>query len=157
MAAPNFDEIKPRLNDDVEIHQVSDDEYVLYQTKLNHQIRVNKFTVDLLSMTNGEIAISELSDNISKITGRSVDQVTVYELLYGTLFKNGLIDNNPDARFRCSSNYLSLRFILIPKKLVNLISSKFSFLFIGTRFFNWSILSLLMLLIINTFIFFKDM
>lgn len=156
MAAPNFDEIKPKLNEDVEIHKVSDDEYVLYHTKLNHQIRVNKLTVDLLSMTNGQIAISELSDNISKITGRSVDQVAVYELLYGTLFKNGLIDNNPDARFRSSSNYLSLRFILIPKKIVNIISSKFSILFIGTRFFNWSILCLLILLITNTFIFFKD-
>ena len=156
MAAPNFDEIKPKLNNDVEIHKVSDDEYVLYQTKLNHQIRVNKLTVDLLSMTNGQITISELSDNISEITGRSVDQVTVYELLYGTLFKNGLIDNNPDARFRSSSNYLSLRFILIPKRVVNLISSKFSFVFIGTRFFNWSILCLLVLLITNTFIFFQD-
>ncbi len=156
MVALNFNSIKPQLNRDVEIHMVSDNEYILYQTQLNHQIRVNKLTVDLLSITNGDLSISELSNNISKVTGKLIDEGTVYELLYGTLFKRGFIDRNPDADLRRSLNYLSLRFILIPKKIVNLISSKFSFIFVGAIFFFVSLICLFVVSIINNFIFFQD-
>ena len=140
MAFPNFEELKPILNSEVEIHRVSDDEYILHQKRLNHQIRVNKFSFQLISLIDGNKTINSLSKEISETLKQPVDQDTVYELLYGSLYKNGLIDNNPEAQLRNSSNYLSLRFILIPRKIVTTLSALFSFAFVGTKFFKWTIL-----------------
>lgn len=120
--------IKPTLNNEVVIHKISDDEFVLHHTKLNHQIRVNYLSYRLISLLNGEKSIIDLSNDITQEISVIVDKNQVYGLLYKNLYKHGFIDNNPLAKLRESSNYLSLRFILIPKKVVNLLSVYLSFL-----------------------------
>jgi hypothetical protein len=95
-----------------------------------------------ISIIDGNKSIDTLHREISETLHRPIPKDTIHELLYGTLFKKGMIDNNPEAEKRNSSNYLALKFILIPKKFVIIASSIFSFLFIGKKFFRLSIVLL---------------
>lgn len=133
----NFNEIRPTFSRDVDIHKITDDEYVIHQTKLNYQIRINSFAFQLISLIDGEKSIEAIKDEMSIITKEEVDAHYVYRLLYENLFNYGLIDNNPDAKSRQSSNYLSLRFTLLPMRLVKALSSVFDFLFPNIKTFKW--------------------
>lgn len=145
--------IKPTLNREVVIHKISDDEFVLHHTILNHQIRVNYLSYRLISLLNGEKSIIDLCNDISKEINVTVDKNQVYDLLYKNLYKHGLIDNNPSAEFRESSNYLSLRFTLIPKKIVTLLSSYLSFLIPKSKAFSILFTLMFLFLVINITVF----
>ncbi|MCE2996322.1 MAG: hypothetical protein ACK5RG_21320 [Cyclobacteriaceae bacterium] len=152
----NSKELKPSLNCDVEIHKVSENEFILHQKRLNHQIRLNNFSYQLISIIDGNKSIEMLSKEISETIQQPISKDVVYELLYENLFKKGIIDNNPEAQTRNTSNYLTLKFVLIPKKIVLIASSWFRFMFIGANYFKWTIVFLSIVLLSNTVFYFNS-
>lgn len=140
----DYSEIKPLLGKDVVIHEVTTEEYVVHQTKLNHQVRINAFAYHLLTLLDGKKSITTLCDEMSKLINADVTTGDVYQLLYGKLFGYGMIDDNPAANERSSSNYLALRFILLRRSWVNMLSKIFYFLFPATTMFYILFIALLL-------------
>jgi putative peptide zinc metalloprotease protein len=125
----NFNNIKPFLSQEAEIHKVNDDEYILYHSHLKHQIRINSISQNLLTKINGKKNIDTIAKEISGSLNIAIDSNYIYDFLYNKLYKYGFIDNNLNAQKRKTSNYLAIRFTLIPVKIVNFIGKSFTFLF----------------------------
>jgi putative peptide zinc metalloprotease protein len=151
----DFNEIKPTLGRDVVIHEVTTEEYVVHQTKLNHQVRINAFAYQLLTLLDGKKSITTLRDEMAKSIDADVAAGDVYQLLYGKLFGYGMIDDNPAATERSSSNYLALRFTLLRRSWVNMLSKVFYFLFPATVVFNVLFITLLLFVAGNVVHFFS--
>ncbi len=124
MLDPNH--ITPFLNADVELVTISSDQFVVQQTKLKHQIRINKLTHALLKKLDGKKTIGEITTELNTdLATDLIDEKTVHDLLYEKLYPLGIIDNNHEAIARKGANYLNLRFPMIPKSLVAILSQIF--------------------------------
>lgn len=144
----DFNHITPFLNFNVELVEVSPGQFVVQQTKLKHQIRINKLTHSLLKTLDGKKTIGEITIELnSSLATNQVHEKMIHDLLYQKLYPFGIIDNNEDAAKRKSANYLNLRFPMIPKSIVEVLSNVFRILFTKptTFFYVFGILLIVLL------------
>lgn len=138
MIAPvNLSEIKsvigdivPTLSPELSIHKFSDTEYLLYQKKYGHYLKVSKRVHALLGFIDGKKSLQLISDEYNSKYNEEITPELPYKLFFKKLSKYGLLINTSDlAKYVEKPDYLKLSFTIIGKKTLTKITPLFKGLF----------------------------
>lgn len=118
-----------KISSDVEFSKFSKDEYLLYNSKLNKYVKINKLYYDLLVLVNGERTISEINTIFKKNSEIVISDNQVISL-FDNIKKYGIFScNDPIKENIKIPNYIKFGFIFINHRIISKIVPFLEFLF----------------------------
>jgi len=137
----------PRISDKIEILPFDNGGFLVHHKVLGHRLNINNFTYQLLNYIDGVRNIKEIAAAFNKDNTKSVNEDTIFDILYSKLGKYHVIENEEhEVIKREKPSYLKLSFTLLKKEWVTHIIPAFSFLFNKSVFYTLFTLSFLFMI-----------
>lgn len=122
-------ELIPILSKEIEITNLSKNDFVLSNKKYKHYLKISKEVKDLLSFIDSKRNVTEVTDLYNSKFNSSLKADFVYSLVYLKLSKYGLLENHGEIKIKTKPNYLKLSVIVLNEKKVAKIVKYFHFVF----------------------------
>lgn len=122
--------LKPDLSDDLHFNKLSDEQYILSNSKDQHYLKINKECYQLLKLIDGHKTLPEIVKLFNQKSPSVLTNDQAYNLLYHKLSTYGVLKGFEDKiKPYKKPSYLSLSFIIIPEKILKTFIKYFYFLF----------------------------
>ena len=107
----------PKKSKHIEIYPFNKKEYIIKEAFYGHQININKKTLDVLNLVDGERSITDIKQLLNN--NAEVNEKIIHNLLFNKLGKYGIIENeNLDIEKRTKPNYLKFSYTIIKKEWI---------------------------------------
>lgn len=125
----NKQKLIPKLADELSFHQFDNASYFVHQKKYDHRVKITEDVYNLLQIIDGKKNLSTIKDEIKDRETLSID--FLYNLLYIELGKYGIVQSNfTKIKQKEKPSYLKLSFIVIPARIVKIITPYLKFFFL---------------------------
>lgn len=137
----------PVRSSDLSISKFDKESYYIHQTKFDYRLKISQESHDLLLLANG---INTLENIKNIVNDKEVDVDFLEDFYFKNLAKYGIIENkNIDVQPIGKPSYLKLSFIVLPAKVVDLITPYLKFLFVPKLMYSFLCLIFIFLSIIT--------
>ena len=137
----------PVRSSDLSISKFDKESYYIHQTKFDYRLKISQESHDLLLLANG---INTLENIKNIVNDKEVDIDFLEDFYFKNLAKYGIIENkNIDVQPIGKPSYLKLSFIVLPAKVVDLITPYLKFLFVPKLMYSFLCLIFIFLSIIT--------
>src|SRR5258708_37446 len=92
-----INESVPDLVDEIEFRQLSENIYILSNSKHRHYVRINLDTYNLLLLIDGKKTVSEICTSFNQKYQKEVSAKMLIELLQNTLAQYGVLKGFDDS------------------------------------------------------------
>lgn len=125
----------PVRSSDLSISKFDQESYYIHQTKFDYRLKISQESHDLLLLANG---INTLENIKNLVNDNEVDIDFLEDFYFKNLAKYGIIENkNIDVQSIGKPSYLKLSFIVLPAKVVDLITPYLKFLFVPKLMYSF--------------------
>jgi putative peptide zinc metalloprotease protein len=119
----------PVCSSDLSISKFDQESYYIHQTKFDYRLKISQESHDLLLLANG---INTLENIKNLVNENEVDIDFLEDFYFQNLAKYGIIENEElTVEPIGKPSYLKLSFIVLPAKIVDLITPYLKFLFVS--------------------------
>jgi len=126
----NFDNYIPILSKGIEFNRLTDDEFILSNSKHKHYLKINKEVYNLLKIIDGFKNLTELTVLYKNKHNIEISTDIIRNILINQLSKYGILKGFEDSIKKYEKpSYLNLSFIIINEKILSKIVKYFHFLF----------------------------
>lgn len=122
-------ELIPVLSSEIEITNLSKNDFVLSNKRHKHYLKISKEVKDLIAAIDGIRSVNEITAFYNTAFNSSLKADFVYNLIYIRLSKYGLLENHGKIKINGKPNYLKLSFIILNEKAVAKIAKHLHFIF----------------------------
>ena len=125
----------PVCSKELSISKFDQESYYIHQTIFDYRLKLSQESHDLLLLANG---INTLEDIKNLVNDYEVDIDFLEDFYFKNLAKYGIIENkNIDVQPIGKPSYLKLSFIVLPAKVVDLITPYLKFLFVPQLMYSF--------------------
>jgi len=114
-----IEELTPKLSENLSFHKFSNSEYFIHQKEYGHRIKISNYLKSILNNIDGNTTLQKISEELNN----TISVYSLYEVLYLKLGKYGIIENDSiEVTPETTPSYLKLSFIVIPPKIISMIT-----------------------------------
>ncbi len=126
----NIDNYIPILSKDVEFNRLTENEFILSNSKHKHYLKINKEVYNLLKIIDGFKNLKELAVLYKEKHNTGISTEIIHNILINQLSKYGILKGFGDSIKKYEKpSYLNLSFIIIKETTLSKIVKYFHFLF----------------------------
>ena len=107
----------PILSENIEFNKFKEGEYILFNSKFKHYLKINEETYNLLKLITGNRSLLEIQRLFNDSYNKKIELKQIENLLYKKLLKYGVLKGNEENLNPYQKpTYLKLSFIIFNEK-----------------------------------------